>query len=60
MLGEGIEKTIIAYDDHEFTDTSATFIAYPNNIIISGITFKVRLFIYTLFIFSILLIINYQ
>lgn len=54
MQGGGIENTIIAYDDHEFTDTSATFIAYPNNIIISGITFKVRLFIYTpFFLFSI-------
>ncbi|ESQ39376.1 hypothetical protein EUTSA_v10001795mg [Eutrema salsugineum] len=40
MQGRGIEKTIIAYDDHQLTDTSPTFTAYPDNIIISGITFK--------------------
>lgn len=41
MQDEGIEKTIIAYDDHQGTDTSATFTAQPDDIVISGITFKV-------------------
>ncbi|CAN8284458.1 unnamed protein product [Cochlearia groenlandica] len=40
MKGEGIEKTIIAYDDHKLTDTSPTFTALSDNIIISCITFK--------------------
>jgi len=46
MQGGGIDKTIIAYGDHQLTTTSATFTSYPSNIIITGITFKVRLFIY--------------
>ncbi|VVB03599.1 unnamed protein product [Arabis nemorensis] len=40
MQGEGIEKTIIAYDDHQSTDTSPTFTAFSDDIIISGITIK--------------------
>nr|ACC68156.1 putative pectinesterase family protein [Arabidopsis halleri subsp. halleri] len=40
MQGRGIEKTIIAYGDHQQTDTSATFTSYASNIIITGITFK--------------------
>ncbi|KFK37475.1 hypothetical protein AALP_AA4G261800 [Arabis alpina] len=40
LQGGGIEKTIIAYDDHQMTDTSPTFTALPDNIIISGITIK--------------------
>ncbi|CAH2057643.1 unnamed protein product, partial [Thlaspi arvense] len=40
LQGAGIEKTTIAYDDHQLTNTSSTFTSYPDNIIISGITFK--------------------
>ncbi|XP_010518423.1 PREDICTED: putative pectinesterase 10 [Camelina sativa] len=40
LQGRGIEKTIIAYNDHQFTDTSSTFTAFPDNIIITGITFR--------------------
>ncbi|CAN8270978.1 unnamed protein product [Cochlearia groenlandica] len=40
LQGEGIEHTVIEYDDHEATDTSATFSAFADNIVISDITFK--------------------
>ncbi|CAD5318897.1 unnamed protein product [Arabidopsis thaliana] len=40
MQGGGIDKTIIAYGDHQLTTTSATFTSYPSNNIITGITFK--------------------
>lgn len=46
MQGGGIEKTIIDWGDHQTTDTSATFTAYPNNIVITNITFKVHFFVY--------------
>lgn len=46
VQGGGIEKTIIAYDDNQSTDTSPTFTALPDNIIISGITIKVCLQIF--------------
>ncbi|CAH2060603.1 unnamed protein product [Thlaspi arvense] len=40
LQGEGIQKTIIAYDSHQATDTSATFTAFSDYIVISGVTFK--------------------
>ncbi|CAA7044273.1 unnamed protein product [Microthlaspi erraticum] len=40
LQGEGIEHTVVEYDDHQATDTSATFSAFADDIVISGITFK--------------------
>ncbi|OIW07086.1 hypothetical protein TanjilG_02720 [Lupinus angustifolius] len=40
LEGENKDSTIITYDDHQQTDTSATFSSAPNNIIARFITFK--------------------
>ncbi|VYS55805.1 unnamed protein product [Arabidopsis thaliana] len=40
LQGKGIEQTVIEYDDHQATDISATFTAFADDIVISGITFK--------------------
>ncbi|KAE9589555.1 hypothetical protein Lal_00000110 [Lupinus albus] len=40
LEGEDRESTIITYNDHQQTDTSATFSSFPDNIIARGITFK--------------------
>jgi len=46
LQGKGIEQTVIEYDDHQATDISATFTAFADDIVISGITFKVYIYIY--------------
>ncbi|KAK7278021.1 hypothetical protein RJT34_23042 [Clitoria ternatea] len=40
LEGEGKDVTIITYDDHQQTDTSATFSSSPDNVVATGITFK--------------------
>ncbi|KAI3417317.1 Pectinesterase [Psidium guajava] len=40
LRGESRESTIIAFDSHEQTDTSATFTSSPDHIAVQGITFK--------------------
>ncbi|KAK3441507.1 hypothetical protein EUGRSUZ_L00260 [Eucalyptus grandis] len=40
LQGKGRDSTIITYNSHEQTDTSATFTSSPDNIVVQGITFK--------------------
>ncbi|KAF8043209.1 hypothetical protein BT93_A1528 [Corymbia citriodora subsp. variegata] len=40
LQGKGQDSTIITFDSHEQTDTSATFTSSPDNIVVQGITFK--------------------
>ncbi|XP_054824774.1 putative pectinesterase 52 [Prosopis cineraria] len=40
LEGEGRRVTTITYNDHQQTDTSATFTSFPNNVIVVGITFE--------------------
>ncbi|XP_030544864.1 probable pectinesterase 66 [Rhodamnia argentea] len=40
LKGESRASTIIAFDSHEQTDTSATFTSNPDNIVVQGISFK--------------------
>lgn len=41
LQGKSRYSTIITFDSHEETDTSATFTSHPDNIVVQGITFKV-------------------
>lgn len=41
LEGADRSNTVITFDDHQQTDTSATFTSYPPNIIARGITFEV-------------------
>nr|POF00275.1 putative pectinesterase 10 [Quercus suber] len=40
LEGSGRHVTIITHDDHDQTDTSATFTSSPDNVVASGITFQ--------------------
>ncbi|XP_038889344.1 probable pectinesterase 66 [Benincasa hispida] len=40
LEGAGRSNTVITFNDHQQTDTSATFTSYPPNIIARGITFE--------------------
>lgn len=42
LEGEGSGVTKITYDDHQSTDTSATFSSFADNVVAKGITFEVK------------------
>lgn len=43
LEGAGSQFTSIEWNDHQQTDTSATFTSFPDNVVAKGITFKVYL-----------------
>lgn len=51
LEGADSSNTVITFDDHQQTDTSATFTSRPPNIIVRGITFEVLWLLKTDFIF---------
>lgn len=42
LEGEGSGVTKFTYDDHQSTDTSATFSSFADNVVAKGITFEVK------------------
>lgn len=43
LKGEGMDRTSIVWDGHSNILTSATFASFADNILVSGITFVVRI-----------------